>query len=217
MAAGFLAVVVPVMAGVILAQATPGPNMMAVAAVSLGSGRSAGLLTVAGIATGSLIWASLFAFGAGALLAAFPELVTAMKFLGGGYLCFLAVRALRSALRGSPMATATERVKRSPLRAYATGLAVVLTNPKAALMWIAIALFLASSGVTAAGEYLVIGVLVAGSALAVYGSYAVLFSTGVALRAYGRSFRWVEGLFGAVFGALGGKLVADGIADIARR
>ena len=48
----------------------------------------------------------------------------------------------------------------------------------------------------------------------VYGSYALLFSTGLAARTYGRFQRWIEGLFGAVFGALGGKLVADGIAEL---
>jgi threonine/homoserine/homoserine lactone efflux protein len=204
------------MAGVILAQASPGPNMMAVAAVSLGSGRRAGLLTVTGIAAGVLIWALLFAFGAGALLTAFPELVTAMKFIGGGYLLYLAIKAVRSMFSGATTAADDQARAVTPFRAFATGLVVVLTNPKAALMWIAIALFLASSGVTA-GEYLLVGFLAAASALAVYGTYAVLFSTGVAVRAYGRFFRWIQGLFGAVFGALGGRLVADGIADLIRR
>jgi threonine/homoserine/homoserine lactone efflux protein len=204
------------MAGVILAQATPGPNMMAVASVALGSGRRAGLSTVAGIAAGVLVWALLFAFGAGALLTAFPQLVTAMKFIGGGYLLYLAIKALRLMFAGATPAGNDQAPGVTPVRAFLTGLVVVLTNPKAALMWIAIALFLASNGVTAV-EYLLIGILAAASAFAVYGTYALLFSTGVAVRAYGGLFRWIQGLFGAVFGALGGKLVVDSIADVVRR
>ncbi len=202
----------PLLLGIVLAQSSPGPNMLAVASVSLGSGRLAGLLTVAGVATGTLIWSVLFAFGAGALLTAFPELVTAMKLIGGGYLLFIAVKAVRSAFTKTPV-VAAQRIERSRWRAYLTGLAVVLTNPKAALMWIAIALFLAASGIGSAG-YIGVGFYTACTAMLVYGSYALLFSTGVAARAYGRFQRWIEGLFGAVFGALGGKLVADGIAEL---
>jgi threonine/homoserine/homoserine lactone efflux protein len=202
----------PLLVGIVLAQASPGPNMLAVASVSLGSGRGAGLLTVAGVATGALIWSVLFAFGAGALLTAFPELVTAMKLIGGGYLLFIAVKALRSAFTKTP-AVAAQRVKRSRWRAYLTGLAVVLTNPKAALMWIAIALFLAASGIGNMG-YVGVGLYAACTALLVYGSYALLFSTGLAARTYGRFQRWIEGLFGVVFGALGGKLVFDGIVEL---
>jgi threonine/homoserine/homoserine lactone efflux protein len=207
-----IAHLLPLLLGIVLAQSSPGPNMLAVASVSLGSGRAAGLLTVTGVATGTLVWSVLFAAGAGALLAAFPQLITAMKLVGGGYLLYIAVRALWSAFAHRRVAAAAERLHRSPWRAYLTGLAVVLTNPKAALMWIAIALFLASSGISGPG-FLWVGAYTATTAMLVYGSYALLFSTGVAARAYGRFQRWIEGLFGAVFGALGGKLVADGIAD----
>ena len=204
--------VAPLLVGIVLAQATPGPNMMAVTSLSLGSGRAAGLLAVAGIATGVLVWALLFAFGTAAILEAFPQLVTAMKLIGGGYLVYLALRSMRAMLAAKSGA-AVQVVHRSGFAAYATGLAVVLTNPKAALMWVAIALFLASSGISSDG-FLVTGLFAAMSAGVVYGGYALLFSTDVARRFYRRLARWLEGAFGLVFGALGGKLVADGIADL---
>ncbi|WP_268995454.1 LysE family translocator [Microvirga roseola] len=87
--------------GVLLAQISPGPNLMAVSSAALGSGRGAGIATAAGVATGVVIWAILFAFGVGALLQAFPQTLTAMRFLGGGYLIYLSLKALRTAFHGS--------------------------------------------------------------------------------------------------------------------
>ena len=52
------------------------------------------------------------------------------------------------------------------------------------------------------------------SAMMIYGTYAVLFSTGVAVRAYQRFFRTIDGLFGAVFGVIGGRLLIDGLRDL---
>jgi threonine/homoserine/homoserine lactone efflux protein len=203
----------PLIVGVLLMQATPGPNMMAVSSIALGSGRRAGVSTAAGVATGVFVWAVLFTFGIGAVLSAFPQSVTAMKLVGGGYLLWLGVRALRAAWRGSPGGTAAAGVATTSPRAYLAGLLVVLTNPKAALMWVAISMFLAASGLSSA-QFLVVGLCTSLSAMAVYGVYALLFSTGVAQRAYRRLFRGVEAVFGAVFGALGARLVSDGLREL---
>lgn len=199
--------------GVFLAQVSPGPNMMAVASAALGTGRRAGLATAAGIATGVFVWAILFAFGVGALLQAFPETVTAMKFIGGGYLLFLGVRALRSAFRPAAAMPAAGGGALRVRAAYRLGLAVVMTNPKAALMWVAIAMFLASSGLSAA-HFLFIGAGASVSAMLIYGTYAVLFSTGIAMRTYQRFFRAIEAAFGVVFGAVGARLLADGVREL---
>jgi len=203
----------PLVFGIFLAQASPGPNMMAVSSISLGSGRRAGVLTAAGVATGVFIWAVLFAFGIDAVLQAFPQTITAMKLIGGGYLLYLGLRSLRSVFSGAGQsATVADRSARLG-RAYRTGLLVVLTNPKAALMWVAVSMFLASAHLSGA-QFLLVGLCVSASAMAIYGTYAWLFSTGVAVRAYRRLFRAVDALFGAVFGALGAKLVADGLREL---
>ena len=53
-----------------------------------------------GIATGSLVWAALTAFGLGELLRRFPQLLTALMFIGAAYLLWLSIRSLLSAWRG---------------------------------------------------------------------------------------------------------------------
>lgn len=196
--------------GIMLAQMTPGPNMMAVASVSLGASRTSGLMTAAGIATGVFIWAILFALGIGALLNAFPETLTAMRFIGGGYLIFLSLKALRSAFRHGKEPRIRTAANMGAPAAYRRGLLVVMTNPKAAMMWVAISMFLASSNVDAM-RFLAIGLGASVSAMIIYGCYALLFSTGAAVRAYTRLFAVIEVSFGAIFGIAGGKLVLDGV------
>lgn len=202
-----------VLLGVAAAQASPGPNMFAVIETALGSGRRASLLVVAGIASGTLVWAALVSLGLGAVLAAVPALLTTLKFIGGAYLCYMGYRGLRAVLRGTEAALRAETRAVSDVAAWRRGLFVVMTNPKALLMWMAIATFLFGSGLSAV-QVLAIGPLVAASAMLIYGFYAVMFSTGLATRGYARFWRWIETAFGLAFGALGATLIISGIRDI---
>jgi threonine/homoserine/homoserine lactone efflux protein len=205
--------IVGLFVGVLLAQVSPGPNMMAVASASLGTDRRSGIATAAGVASGVFIWAILFALGIGAILETFPQTVTAMKLIGGGYLLYLGFRALRSAFRPSASMQTAPGIAVSPVAAYRLGLVVVMTNPKAALMWVAIAMFMASTGLSSM-HFLLIGIATSASAMLVYGTYAVLFSTGIAVRTYRRFFRAIEAIFGTMFGAVGGRLVVDGVREL---
>lgn len=202
----------PLAVGVVLAQVSPGPNLMAVSANALGAGRAAGIATAAGVATGVFVWAVLFAFGVGAIIAALPSVLVVIKLLGGAYLTFLGLRALRTAFSARAQVLST-----GPFlgvgRAYATGLAVVLTNPKAALMWVAVSAYVATSGLSPFG-FLMIGFCAATSAMVIYGAYALVFSAGRVRRLYGRGYRWVEVGFGAIFGALGTRLLFDGPREL---
>ena len=58
--------------GVVAAQASPGPNLAAVASVALAQGRRPALFVVTGIASGMLVWSLATALGLGALIEAFP-------------------------------------------------------------------------------------------------------------------------------------------------
>ena len=202
----------PLFLGIVLAQVAPGPNFVAVSASALGISRRAGLTTAVGVASGVFIWAILFTFGMGALVVAFPQLITLMKLLGGGYLFYIGVRSIIGALRpGATQSLDAQNVTR--LNAYTRGILVVLTNPKAILMWVAVSAYLTSLGYGFGVSFL-IGVGVSLSALVIYACYAWLFSTGIAIRTYRRFFRVVEGLIGAVFGTLGGALLLNGLREI---
>lgn len=200
---------------VVLGQIAPGPNLMAVAGAALGQGRRPAFFLTLGVATAILVWVTVATFGLATILALYPSLLTVMKFLGGGYLCFLAVRSLMAAWRGRDPSIRADHAGWTPLGAWRRGLLVNLTNPKAALLWSAVATFLYGSGLS---TFEVLGFAPIGfaSAVLVYGIYAVLFSSGLAKRAYARFARGIEVLFAGAFGAIGGKLVVDAVREVAR-
>ena len=90
---------------------------------------------------------------------------------------------------------------------------IAAANPKAAMMWAAVASFLYGSGFDSTAV-LLFGPFTFCSASLIYGTYGVLFSTGLAMSAYARFARWFEGAFAAVFGTLGAILVVDGVRDL---
>ena len=202
--------------GLVLAQIAPGPNILAVAGAALGQGRRSALFVSLGVASASFTWVAITALGFGGLLTLYPSLLTAMKLLGGGYLVFLGAKSLAAAIRGREPSIKASVENWTPLTAWRRGFLVNVTSPMSALWWSGIASFLYGSGLSTM-EVVGFAPIAFLSSVAVNGTYGVLISSGLARRSYAR-FAWVfEVLFGLVFGALGGKLVADGVAEVVTR
>lgn len=208
-----LATYLTAIAGVIAAQAAPGPNVMAVVGVGLAQGRRAAFLVVAGVATGVILWAALFAYGLGQLIEAVPACLIGLEFVGGAYLLYVGARAVIAALRGETQSIRAAGTAVTALGAWRRGLLVVITNPKAALMWSAVATFLFGSGLNQV-EVLAFGPLAAISAVVVYSAYAMLFSSATVGALYRRFTVGIEVAMGAVFGALGLVLIGAGVRAI---
>lgn len=200
-------------AGLFLAQLAPGPNLLAVTGAALGQGRRAALFTALGVATSVFAWVTILTFGFAGLLVLYPQLLTAMEIVGGLYLLYVGAKSIAGALRGGDFLVDARAAALSAAAAWRRGFLVNMTNPKSALVWSAITSFLYSSGLSVAG---VLGFAVVGfvSSLAVYGGYGVLFSSGLARRAYARFAPVFQGLFGLAFCSLGAVLLWDGVSDI---
>lgn len=199
--------------GVLATQISPGPNLAAVASVALAQGRRPALFVVTGISSGMFVWSMATALGLGTLIKAFPLSLLVLKFLGGGYLLFLGLKAARATFRGGAKTTFTPDARPlSDKQAWRRGIIVLLTNPKAALMWAAVASFLFGQGLSA-WHVVAFGPMGALSGLVIYGTYAGLFSTGVAMRGYTRFAQWFEGVFAAAFGLMGASLLWAGIRE----
>lgn len=115
---------------------TPGPNMMYLVSRSIGQGRSAGLISLAGTAVGFLVYLTLANVGLAVVFVAVPWLFMGFKAAGAVYLAHLAWQALRPGGRGL---FETADLPRDPgWKLFRMGLLTNLLNPKAAIMYLAL-------------------------------------------------------------------------------
>jgi threonine/homoserine/homoserine lactone efflux protein len=112
----------------------PGPAVMYIMARSIDQGRSAGIVSALGLATGSVILIAAAALGVSALLAASPMAFNVVRYAGAAYLLYLGVRTALA----KPDPTTESHAPRAPLsRIFAEGIVVNLLNPKTALFFFA--------------------------------------------------------------------------------
>ncbi|MFF8263228.1 leucine efflux protein LeuE [Streptomyces virginiae] len=129
------------LAGLVLIILLPGPNSLYVLSVAARRGVRTGYKAAAGVFTGDAVLMALTAVGAGALLRASPLVFTVVKFLGAGYLAWLAVGMMRGAWalwrtrqeRDRARAAAGPADPAGNERPYRRALLISLLNPKAIL------------------------------------------------------------------------------------
>ncbi|HEX3788346.1 MAG TPA: LysE family translocator, partial [Pseudonocardiaceae bacterium] len=128
----------------VLIVVAPGPSFAVMVNQTLRHGRPAGLATVAGNTTALTFWASASALGLTALIRTSEIAFLALKIAGAAYLCWLGVQTLlRSRAKASievdqETAETPEPRPRSIVAAYRAGLLTNLTNPKAAILYLAL-------------------------------------------------------------------------------
>ena len=190
---------------------SPGPNVLAIMGTSMSIGRPAGLALGLGVAAGSLCWAVLTAAGLSALLASYAIALTIIKIAGGLYLIWLACKAFRSAAARHDIEART--LGNPPTRTpglFLRGFTIQMTNPKAALAWIAII----SLGLQPDAPLWVAAVIVAGTtslSILIHSAYALLFSTPAMVRIYGKARRIIQGMLAAFFALAGLRLLSSRI------
>ena len=115
---------------------TPGPNMAYLVSRSIGQGRAAGMISLAGIASGFLVYMLCAAFGLTALILAVPFAYDALRLVGAAYLLYLAWQVLRPGgrspfqVRGMP--------RHSARTLFSMGLMTSLLNPKIAMFYLSV-------------------------------------------------------------------------------
>src|SRR5690606_29556479 len=113
--------------------AIPGPAVFYVLARSASQGTRAGLVSVAGLHTGSLVHIAAAVLGLSAVLVASAAAFTAVKFLGAAYLVWLGVKLLlehRRAPEAAAPGEPTHLEPRSMRRVFTEGVIVEVLNPK---------------------------------------------------------------------------------------
>jgi len=112
---------------------SPGPSFAVVVRNTISGGRRQGILTGIGHALGVGVYAMAAVFGVGFILDANPESIGWVERLGGIYLLYLGLQALRFAGQSE----ANEPVN-ATARGFADGMAISILNPKIAIFFMAL-------------------------------------------------------------------------------
>ncbi len=115
---------------------TPGPNMIYLISRSICQGRTAGLISLGGVALGFVFYMLCAAFGITALLFAVPYAYDALRFGGALYLVWLAWQTLKPGGR-SPFQV-RELPADGPRKLFAMGFVTNLLNPKVAILYLSL-------------------------------------------------------------------------------
>jgi threonine/homoserine/homoserine lactone efflux protein len=152
----------------------PGPAVFYITARSISQGRKAGLVSVLGIQSGTLVHVTAAAFGLSAILVTSALAFEVVRYLGAAYLVFLGVRKLLS--REEEAADAVPALE--PLRkVYRDGIVVNVLNPKTALFFFAfLPQFVDPARGSPALRFAALGLLFTAMALASDATYAIAAS-----------------------------------------
>lgn len=112
---------------------TPGVDAFLLLRTSLRSGTRAGLLALAGIHSAAAVQVALVISGLGVVLAQYPMVLAALRWIGAAYLLYLAVSIARGLLRRS--GDEPEEVMSD--RPFRQGFLTNITNPKMILFSLA--------------------------------------------------------------------------------
>jgi threonine/homoserine/homoserine lactone efflux protein len=181
--------------------ALPGPAVIYVVTRSLDQGRTAGMVSMLGVETGTFAYALAAAAGLTGLIAASVTAFTVVKYAGAAYLVYLGVRKLLE----RPEEEQPEVVVSGRSRLFLKGALVQLLNPKIAIFFVAfLPQFVHSSRGPVAVQILVLGTIFTVLAILSDGAYVLLAgAVGSWLRTGRRARSWLARFSGGVYIGLG--------------
>ena len=184
--------------------AVPGPNLVYILTRSLSEGRRAGLASVLGVETGTVLHVLAAALGLSALVASSAVLLDVVRYAGAAYLVYLGVRALRGPAAAAA-ALAPGTATGSAARAYRQGVVVQVLNPKVGLFFLALVPQFVDPRVGPVAVQVVVLGLVLGTIGVTISSLYALGGSALAARGRGRGGDTGRGRYvtGGIYIALG--------------
>lgn len=189
----------------LLLSLSPGPDNLFVLAQAAQQGQKAGLLVTLGLCTGLLVHTAAVTFGLAALFAASAVAFSVLKFVGAGYLLFMAWQAFHAGAQAGPART-IDRL--SPGKLYSRGIIMNITNPKVSIFFLA---FLPQFTDPRKGpltmQLLLLGSLFIVATILVFGAISILAGAlGDRFRQSVRAQKLLNRLAGTIFAGLAVKL-----------
>ncbi len=201
--------ILPFLLAAVLLTATPGPDNLMVPSVGASRGRRLGMAFGLGCAAGCLSHTLLAVLGVSAVLAASPVAFTALRVLGGAYLIWLGIGALRSRGGAGLPVVVADAGGDSAARQFFKGMLANAINPKVVLFFLS---FLPQFVVPAQGDLplqlAVLGVVFTVQAALLFGALG-WFAGGLGqwLQRRPSAGLWLDRLAGVVFVGLGLRMV----------
>ncbi len=116
----------------------PGPSVLFTLARGVAWGRAVAVLTVLGNSLGTLLLSVLVAVGLGPLIANSKTFSTVLELMGGCYLLWLGIQALRHRQAHAQAMTKREARRPSRLHVVRQGFTVGVLNPKSLVFFVAV-------------------------------------------------------------------------------
>ena len=187
--------------------ASPGPGMMFAVARSVGQGRLAGVVSVAGLSAGSFTLCLSAAFGVAAVIAASQLAYDALRYVGAAYLVYLAVRTL---VVGVAMPGGAEAARRDPLpKVFRQAVVTNILNPKSGLFYLSfVPQFTDPERGSVVVQFILLGVIFNLLGNSINLMVALFFGhIGDWLATHRQVWRWQQWFTASVFGAIAAHLV----------
>ena len=192
--------------GCFLLAILPGPDSFLVLRYSIG-GLKPGIAAAMGVAIGGLFWAVLVAVGLAAIVEQSATAYRVVKILGGLYLLYLGVKAIRARRKKKVAGEPLMPVAASAWSAFGAGVLSCALNPKVGLFYLAVVpQFLTVVTFTGAMTLGLVEVVVAAL---VMGVFSVLASRAVALLRRPAVTDWIDRISAGILVALGVGTVAS--------
>ncbi|MGG7606682.1 LysE family translocator [Massilia sp. BKSP1R2A-1] len=190
----------------ILITLSPGPDNMMVLGAGIAKGRARGIAFGLGCALGCLNHTLLAVIGVSALIAASPVAFTALKVVGGLYLVWMGLQALRS--RGGAKVAAGVPDE-SARQLFFKGLVANAINPKVVLFFLSfLPQFVVASRGDANWQIAWLGLIFTAQAALLFGLLGYFSGTiGQWLNRTPRAGMWLDRVAGAIFVGLGLRLI----------
>ncbi len=187
----------------------PGADTLYIIARSIAQGQKAGIVSVLGISTGSLLHTTAAAFGLSAILATSAIAFAIIKWIGAVYLVYLGVQMFINNSSPDDIDIATE--SQSLWNIYSQGILTNILNPKVALFFLA----LLPQFVAPASTYKMVSFFFLGCLFVTTGTLWCLFIALLAAKASSvvrsktRLINIVRRITGVIFISLGIKLATE--------
>jgi RhtB (resistance to homoserine/threonine) family protein len=198
-----------IIAGIIL-NLTPGADTMYILTRSIGQGRRAGIYSVMGITSGSLVHTTMAAFGLSVVLAKSAIAFAAIKYVGVAYLVYIGIKMLVE--KNNLFDNKTQQIDTADLfKIYRQALFTNVLNPKVALFFLSLLpQFINPQYASGPMPFLILGItfMITGTIWCITLVYSASFIT-TTLRDNDKIGKAMQKLSGIVFIGIGVKLLAD--------